>query len=415
MRKNIVVVLLLLLVHANSLSAQTPDVTGSGHNIIQTDRPDGRFLSTYGVVHAMLSHIKPECAFQPDMTYEEFREWQHKVRKSMQEIMKFPEVKDIPSPKRLYSKQRDGYKLEKWEFYPLPQCVSTFLVLTPDSLRQPVPAILCIPGSGGSKEGLAGEPGVALKLNDDYQNPKVTMARNFAKAGYVAVAVDNPAAGESSDLERYARGRNYNYDLVSRVLLELGWSYLGYTSYLDMQVLQWMKTQSYIRKDRIIVSGFSLGTEPLMVLGTLDTSIYAFVYNDFLCHTQERALVMTAPDKTGTRPFPNSIRHLIPDFWRKFNFPDIVASLAPRPVILTEGGLDRDLNLVRAAYKMTGHLENVEIHHYPKYADPHSRTDIKALPEGLDRDEFYKLVNVDGANHYFKSELVLPWLKKFLE
>ena len=101
MKKNTIAVLLLLLVHANSLSAQTPDVTGSGHNIIQTDRSDGRFLSTYGVVHAMLSGIKPECAFQPDMTAEEFCEWQHKVRKSMQEIMKFPEVKDMPSPKRL--------------------------------------------------------------------------------------------------------------------------------------------------------------------------------------------------------------------------------------------------------------------------------------------------------------------------
>ena len=32
-------------------------------------------------------------------------------------------------------------------------------------------------------------------------------------------------------------------------LLELGWSWLGYTSYLDMQVLNWMKDQSYIRKD----------------------------------------------------------------------------------------------------------------------------------------------------------------------
>lgn len=140
--------------HANSL-AQIPDVTGSEHTIIQSERQDGRFLSTYGVVHAMLANIKPECAFQPDMTAEEFREWQHKVRKSMQEIMKFPEVKDMPSPKRLYSKQRDGYKLEKWEFYPLSQCVSTFLVLIPDSLQRPVPAILCIPGSGGSKEGLA--------------------------------------------------------------------------------------------------------------------------------------------------------------------------------------------------------------------------------------------------------------------
>ena len=57
--------------------------------------------------------------------------------------------------------------------------------------------------------------------------------------------------------------------------------------------LNWMKTQKHIRKDRIVVSGFSLGTEPMMVLGTLDTSIYAFVYNDFLCQTHERAEVMT--------------------------------------------------------------------------------------------------------------------------
>ena len=407
--------LLILLFHNSIIFAQTSAVIGNEYNVIQSERRDGRFLSTYGVVHSMLSRVKPDCAFQSGMFLEDFRKWQHEVRKSMQQIMNFPDIKDIPEPNRICSEQRDGYKLEKWEFYPLPDCVSTFLVLIPDSCKQSVPAVLCIPGSGGSKEGLAGEPGITPRLNDDYHNPKVTMARNFVQAGYVAVVVDNPAAGEASDLERYARGRNYNYDLVSRLLLELGWSYLGYTSYLDMYVLQWMKIQSFIRQDRIVVSGFSLGTEPLMVLGVLDTSIYAFVYNDFLCQTQERALVMTVPDKDGTRPFPNSIRHLVPDFWRKFNFPDIVASLAPRPVILTEGGLDRDLNLVRAAYKITGHPENVEIHHYPKYVEQHNRMDVKVLPEGLDRDEYYKLVNVDGPNHYFKSELVIPWLKKHLE
>ena len=51
--------------------------------------------------------------------------------------------------------------------------------------------------------------------------------------------------------------------------------------------------------------------------------IYAFVYNDFLCQTQERAVVMTKPDKENRRPFPNSIRHLIPGYWRYFNFPDV--------------------------------------------------------------------------------------------
>ena len=81
-----------------------------------------------------------------------------------------------------------------------------------------------------------------------------------------------------------------------------------------------MKCQPFIRKDRIVVSGFSLGTEPLMVLGVMDPSIYAFVFNDFLCQTQERAIVMTEPDQRGRRPFPNSIRHLTPDFGNTLTF-----------------------------------------------------------------------------------------------
>lgn len=413
MKRNIIVSLFLLwcAFAAAQVTEWSPD-----DRVIRSGRDDGRYLSSYGVVHSMLSNIKPECAFRTDMSRKEFGKWQKKVRKSMQEIMNFPKQPDnSPVPKRIHTVQRDGYRLEKWEYYPLPDCVSTFLVLIPDSLTKPLPAILCIPGSGGFKEELAGEPGVTANLDDDYRNPKVTMARNFAKAGYIAVAVDNPAAGEAADLGQYGRGRNYNYDLVSRFLLEMGWSYLGYTAYLDMQVLEWMKSQSYIRRERIVISGFSLGTEPLMVLGVLDPSIYAFVYNDFLCQTQERALVMTVPDKNGTRTFPNSIRHLVPNFWHKFNFPDIVASLAPRPVILTEGGLDRDFDTIRRAYEISGYPSNVEMYHYPKFADPQMRKKIDKLPEGLSRDEFFDMVNVDAPGHYFKSELVIPWLKKHLE
>ena len=35
----------------------------------------------------------------------------------------------------------------------------------------------------------------------------------MVKEGYVAVAVDNAAAGEASDLECYDKGWNYDYDV----------------------------------------------------------------------------------------------------------------------------------------------------------------------------------------------------------
>lgn len=406
--------LLLALIFALSVPVrgqeQEPVFPDSVARIV-TSRADGRFLSSYAIAHQLLKTTRPRLAFKEDFTSREFAQWQDDVRKAMEELMNFPDYQPEKAPVCVSRKAREGYTLEKWEFYPLPQAVSTFLVLRPDGLKGNVPAVLCIPGSGMSKEGLAGEPGETEQLNDNYLSEKTTMALNFVRRGYIAVAVDNPAAGEASDLEKYT-GKGYDYDVVSRILLELGWSYLGYTSFLDFQVLQWMKGQKDICKERILVSGFSLGTEPLMVLGVLDTSIYGFVYNDFLCQTQERACVMTRPTEQGRRPFPNSIRHLIPDFWKYFNFPDLVASLAPRPLILTEGGLDRDLDMVRRAYEISGSPRNVEIHHYAKYADPALRTDIKHLPEGLDRNTFYDMVNVDGRNHYYKNEYVFPWLER---
>ena len=383
------------------------------HKTLETDRADGRFVSTRGVVQYLMENMPPRLSFHEDFGRKQFTYWQQEVRNEMRMLMKHPCLNNLPAAKKISSVQREGYRSEKWELYPLPGCVTTFLVLIPNSLTEgrTSPAALCIPGAGGSKESLAGEPDLVDKFRQRAFPNKNAMALHYVKQGLVAVAVDNPCTGEASDLESIAP-MYYDYENSSRFLLEMGWSYLGYTSYLDMQVLNWMKTQSYIKKDRIVVSGFSLGTEPLMVLGILDTSIYAFVYNDFLCRTRERALVMSVPDKDGYRSFPNSIRHLTPGFLCNFDFPDLVAALAPRPLICTEGGLDRDFQLVSRAYEIAGEKDNFTYYHYPKYAAPNQRQGLKELPKGLAGENYLRLVNVEPGQHYFKEELVIPWLEK---
>lgn len=110
--------------------------------------------------------------------------------------MCFPKVEDQPVPRCISSEPRDGYTLEKWEFYPLPQVVSSFLVLKPDNLTEKTPAVLCIPGHGRTKEGLAGEKGVHPKFTERYTNPKICMAKDMVQQGYIAVAVDNAATGD---------------------------------------------------------------------------------------------------------------------------------------------------------------------------------------------------------------------------
>lgn len=412
---NKVVITLLYLVFVYG-GCKAQNFNPGEYKVLKTDRADGRYVSTRGVVQYLMENTSPKLAFRPDFSKRQWLEWQHRVRQEMSRLMRHPSLQGLPGAHKVSTVQRAGYRAEKWELYPLPGCVTSFIALIPDKLAEgkPVPAVLCIPGSGGSKESLAGEPDLIDKFRQRAFPEHNAMALHYVRQGWVAVAVDNPCTGEASDLERVAP-MDYDYENSSRFLLEMGWSYLGYASYLDRQVLKWMKEQSFIRKDRIVVSGFSLGTEPLMVLGMLDPSVYAFVYNDFLCRTRERALVMSVPDKKGRRSYPNSIRHLVPGFLCNFDFPDLVAALAPRPLICTEGGLDRDFDMVSRSYELAGKKENFTFYHYPGFASSAMRHDMKELPKGLDAATYYSLVNVEPGKHYFKEELVIPWLRKLLD
>lgn len=397
------------------LFAQNKDFVPSDNASFKTDRADGRFLSSRAVAHQLMKAKVPSFSFRPSMQKEDFPAWRANVRESMKRIMKHPVFQNLPQPVKVSTVQRDGYRVEKWESYPLPECVVPFLVLIPDGAdtSKPLPATLCIPGWGGTKEELAGEPQL-YRPDKPTTNSRNAMAYQYVKAGLIAVAVDNPGSGELSDLEVKAGSYVYDFKNFARVLLELGWNYLGYSSYTSQHILNWMKQVPYINKDRLIVSGFSFGTEPLMALGAMDESIYAFVYNDFLCRTRERILVLTMPNEKGFRGFLNDISHLIPEFLTNFDFPDVVASLAPRPVICTEGGLDRDLKLVAKAFELSGHPENFTYYHYKELQDPSKRKDLQEVPEGVDLDTYFELVNVQPKNHYFKSEYIIPWIKNLL-
>ncbi|MBD5240429.1 MAG: hypothetical protein HDS64_11805 [Bacteroidales bacterium] len=379
-----------------------------------SSREDGMLTSSISHVRSLMRANGPKLRFNPAMPADSFPAWQAKMSEAMTRLMKHPDYQPA-EPKMVKEVARPGYRLQRWETYPLPESMVAVNVLIPDGISEENPAkgaVICIPGFGQTKELLCGEEAGNYDLSrpqPDGDPAKAAMARHFADKGLIAVAVDNVSAGELSD------NGHFDYLLTSRYLLELGWNYLGLCSWQNQVVLDWLKTRTDLDPSRIIISGFSLGTEPLMALGLMNPDIYAFVYNDFLCTTRDRILAMTAPDGNGNRYFPNNIEHLIPEFLTEFDFPDIVAALAPRPVICTEGGLDRDFNLIRRAYELAGAPENFEAHHYAKFAADSVRVPVTDIPAGIDRDTFFKLCNVDPPHHYFKTEHIMPWVDKLFK
>ena len=379
---------------------------------LMPERADASSVHTRVYMHHFFKNSPPRLAYASKPSSLSFDMWKQRVSDKVLDLMNWPDLQ-VDNARRVNSSQRDGYKVERWEFMPAQGMCVPFLVLVPDkaSRRNPVPAILCIPGWGQTKESLASEPSVA---GGEFVQREMAMARAYAREGWIAVCADTPGSGETGEFDVIKVG-GPDYRTLARQALELGSSYLSLYSYINKGLLEWMKTRPEMCRDRLVISGFSFGTEPLMALGVTDPEVYAFVYNDFLCNNRERALTMTCPDEKGRRPWPNDIEHLIPGFLLQFDFPDLVTALAPRPVLCTEGGLDRDFEMVARGFAESGSRDNFEWHHYPKFSKPEDRSVIDSVPAGVTLSEYFRLVNVDPPHHGFKRDLILPWLHKILD
>ena len=119
------------------------------------------------------------------------------------------------------------------------------------------------------------------------------------------------------------------------------------------------------------------------------------MFNDFLCHVRQRHVVLGLP-RDGQWRDVDPLWHVVPGMFRWFDFPDLLSSLAGRPLIMTEGGARQHLDQVRRAYRERRSPHLLEIHHYPRYADPAARIhDDDEIPEGLTMEEYFTYANVD--------------------
>jgi len=331
------------------------------------------------------------------MPADEFPRWRERVRAKLRELLRFPDVPPQPEPRMLWREPRDGYELQKWEVYPEPLAVVPFLVLIPDDLPTPAPAVLCFPGSSRTKEGLAGEP----EESDDRHWERNTMARRYARAGIVAIAADNPGVGELCGDVQPHRG------VPPMNLLWLGRNFEGLTTHHKLPMLEWARSRPWIDPERIAVSGHSLGAKPALNMMVLDDGIRALVFNDFTCDFRERAIAMNLE---LIAPW-----QYIPDFCLYFDSPDLLAACAPRNVLITEGGRTVHIERIRRAWEMLGAADNFEVHYYPRFADPADRPhEGEPMPEGISMEEYFEYANIDVVNHAFKHEVAVPWLAQVL-
>ncbi|MDD4869097.1 MAG: alpha/beta hydrolase family protein [Kiritimatiellae bacterium] len=405
-----------------AISRQTASVAGESTtsslavagNTFVSGREDNRFIQTAGFLHKYLQTLQPRLAFRPDMSRQQFIDWQSTVRKKLMELMCFPEVPVQPEPKRIWAQPRDGYQLQRWELYPEPYSVVPFYLLVPDGVSQqsPAPAVLCFPGSTGSKEMLAGEPeqeGNPAPVKEKWNDNR--MAYHYARRGIVAAVAENPATnelantrGEKTPLPSSDAWRSRS--VLSLVAIWMGRCYEAVSVFQKACLLQWLVKQPYVDAKRVATSGHSLGAKPADILGVLYPElIRAVVHNDFVCNWQERSVAMNLND-------PGS-QQVVPGIFQWFDYTDLEACLAPRPLLFTEGGRPNQIAKIHRAYELMGAADAMQLFHYDKYSDPKSRTlDSAELPVGISGEQYFRYAYVDAAEHRFRPNRAVPWLAK---
>lgn len=370
----------------------------SDRDVFRSDREDGRFVSTAGFVHATMKETPPALAWDSAMPAEEIPAWREAVRTKLRELMQFPDVSEQPEPRMLSSEPREGYELQKWEAYPEPRSAVPYLVLIPEDAPKPAPAVLCFPGSSRTNRGLAGEP----EASDDRHWDANRMALHYAREGMVAIAVENPCmGGRAADF-------GANRAEIALDLIWMGRSYEGLSVFEKLPILRWAWSRPWIDETRIAASGHSLGAKPALILSVLEPDIRALVWNDFTCDFRERAI--------ATNLLQISTWQYVPGFIRWFDYPDLMAALAPRPLLITEGGRTVHIERIRDAFRALDAEDQFEVAYYPKYAGPADRTnDGRPLPEGLSQDEYLsEWANVDVPEHSFKPDVAVPWMARML-
>lgn len=367
-------------------------------------REDGRFVETAGFLHQYLRSLRPKLEFPADLTHERFPAWQKAVRDKLLELMAFPDVPAQPEPRRISCESRQGYQLQRWEAYPEPFSVVPFLLLVPDGASQqsPAPGVLCFPGSTGSKEALAGEPGIdGSPASADRKWLDNRMAWHYVRRGLVALAVDSPATNE---LASPLRDRNS----LSLSAIWMGRSYEAVSVFQKACLLEWLARQPFVDARRIATSGHSLGAKPADILGVLyPDMVRAVVHNDFVCNWQERAVAMNL-DMPGAH-------QVVPGIFQWFDYTDLEASLAPRPLLFTEGGRANQIAKIRRAYELHGAADAVGLFHYETFEDPSSRPlDGAELPIGITGEQYFQHAYVTPSLHRFRPDRAVPWLAKVL-
>ncbi len=248
-------------------------------------------------------------------------------------------------------------------------------LLVPDGVdaQQPAPAILALHGHGGSKADLVAR-GDSLGI---YQG----FGRQFTERGFVVLAPDAPGFGERAEgFRRYGNRDGCNINFLKLALF--GRNLMALAVWDDMRALDVLLGLPEVLPERVGAAGLSFGGTRAMYLAALDARVAAAVVSGYL--TTFRSYALDAGNFCGAQ--------FLPGVYALADVADIHGCIAPRPLLIQAGRVDRGFAL---GASRQAHARLADIYAAAGAADR------------LGRDEF------DGG-HEFRPAVPLDFMDRWL-
>ena len=231
------------------------------------------------------------------------------------------------------------------------------VLCAPVEADRPLPGVVCIPGTGGSAERIAGP---LFNRPGEPDEPVLGWSRELARRGYVTLAVT--VKGTEA---RWPSGTADGWNIEGKLLAPYGRTQMGIVVEEVLSAARVLASTDGVDPHRIGLTGMSLGGNATWYSMACDPSIAAGAP---ICGSPSSLDVVS---KLGD-PLRHSAYFYIPHMLKYFDHPDIVAScIAPRPFMMVAPTEDEDtpregVDLLKEAvapvYEAAGHPDRFQVH-----------------------------------------------------
>lgn len=272
----------------------------------------------------------------------------------MKRLLHLPQ-ENAPLAPEVLSKKTDGdVELEDVRFRADRGLWIPAIVAKPVGVTKPLPAIICLPGTSGTRQQLTD---AQLKLSPP---PRTGWARALAHEGFVTISIDY----RGSD----ARQQNIYTEAVREQLA--GRSFMGLLVYEVMRTVDYLQTRADVDRTRIGVTGFSLGGAMAWYAAAADPRLRVIVP---VCGGAGTYEALTQYQKRTSYHsqyfYPAGFLQTFPN-----DQPELFAALAPRAILIV--GRDQDQGMpveglrklekeVSAVYAQRGAANRFAVHITP--------------------------------------------------